>query len=539
MSRRPALRAPANDGEVLAVPPLEDAGAVVARNQARLASGPVLLGRTFAEVRELARRELVHSPPNPSPSSAGERRELARRASEAAHHAKPRAAEGRGGPLFLAGHQPELFHPGVWVKNFALAGLAARHHGTAVNFLVDNDTLKSPTLTFPAPGERPRLLRLAFDRAEAEVPWEERFVLDRAQFTAFGDRVAEQLRGWGYEPLISEVWPEVIRHIDGPIGTAFAAGRRFVERQWGCDNLETPLSAISGGVGFAHFAGAIVGDIARFHALYNRTVRAYRVRRRIRSRHHPVPDLATDGDWLEAPFWGWRAGQGRGRLFVRHAAGKLHLRAGKDEWPVLPAPEASEPFLAAWRDLARQGYKVRPRALTTTLFARLLLADVFVHGIGGAIYDELTDELIRAYFHLEPPEFIVLSATVRLPLPAFPDTLDDRRRLARQIRDIQYNPQRHLFGDQAADLAATLEERREWLEREPDTRVGRRERFRQLRALADALRVPLATQVAELRHTLAALDDRLASNAILRRRDYSFVSYPASVLRPLCSRFMR
>src|SRR5262245_16826876 len=24
-------------------------------------------------------------------------------------------------PLIISGHQPELFHPGVWVKNFALA----------------------------------------------------------------------------------------------------------------------------------------------------------------------------------------------------------------------------------------------------------------------------------------------------------------------------------------------------------------------------------------------------------------------------------
>ena len=36
-------------------------------------------------------------------------------------------------PLLLAGHQPELAHPGVWVKNFALNGLAtqARRHAAS------------------------------------------------------------------------------------------------------------------------------------------------------------------------------------------------------------------------------------------------------------------------------------------------------------------------------------------------------------------------------------------------------------------------
>ena len=41
-----------------------------------------------------------------------------------------------------------------------------------------------------------------------------------------------------------------------------------------------------------------------------------------------------------------------------------------------------------------QGIKLRSRALVTTLFARLLLSDLFMHGI-GAKYDELTDVLVE------------------------------------------------------------------------------------------------------------------------------------------------
>ena len=36
-------------------------------------------------------------------------------------------------PLLLAGHQPEMFHPGVWAKNFALSGLASATGATAVS----------------------------------------------------------------------------------------------------------------------------------------------------------------------------------------------------------------------------------------------------------------------------------------------------------------------------------------------------------------------------------------------------------------------
>ena len=60
--------------------------------------------------------------------------------------------------------------------------------------------------------------------------------------------------------------------------------------------------------------------------------------------------------------------------------------------------------------------KIRSRALITTLWARLVLGDLFLHGIGGAKYDQLTDLLIERFFGLTPPGFMVLSATLHLPI---------------------------------------------------------------------------------------------------------------------------
>lgn len=507
MRRPPALRAPGGDGEVVAVPPLDRAGDLVAVNRARLATGPDLLGRPFAQIADLARREVLTQQ---QPVS----------------------------PLFVAGHQPELFHPGVWVKNFALAGLAKRHGGVAVNLVVDNDTLKSASLRVPVPGEPPQIRSLPFDQAGPELPWEERRVLDRATFDAFGDVATSLMRGWGFEPILGELWPEVRRRsLDATIGEAFVAGRQTIERRWGCHNLEVPLSVVSGGEGFAHFVGAMLADVERFHALYNAVVRAHRVRRRIRSRNHPVPDLANEGGWFEVPLWGWRAGSARrGRVFVRPEPTRLRVRAGNDVWPDLPRPQDGE-FVPAWRGLAEGGYKMRPRALTTTLFARLLVADVFVHGIGGAVYDELTNGLMRQFFGVEPPGFVVLSATRWLPLGGSADAIEDRRRLARLVRDVEFNPQRHLTPE-TAGVAGLLSERRDWVAREPQTKAERRERFRRLREANERLGAFLVGKRDDLRQELAALDARLAVNAVLRRRDYSFCLYPESVLRPFCTRFL-
>jgi hypothetical protein len=268
----------------------------------------------------------------------------------------------------------------------------------------------------------------------------------------------------------------------------------------------------------------------------------YRRRNGIRSRNHPVPDLAAEDDWLEAPLWGWRAGAvRRGRLFSRARGDRLELRAGEDVWPALPRPEdgRAEAAVRAWRDLEGRGFKVRSRALTTTLYARLFLADLFVHGIGGGKYDELTDELMRQFYECEPPVFLVLSATRWLPLPRPAATADDRRRLARAVRDVRYNPQRHLeeAGD-GAGLAGLAARKAEWIARRPNTPAGRRERFRALRDLTAELRRPLRPREEELRRQLAVCERQLKANAVLQRRDYAFCLFPAESLRPFCTQFL-
>ena len=58
---------------------------------------------------------------------------------------------------------------------------------------------------------------------------------------------------------------------------------------------------------------------------------------------------------------------------------------------------------------------IRPRALTLTLWARLLVCDFFVHGIGGAKYDRITDGIFRRYYRCEPPPYGCVTATLRLP----------------------------------------------------------------------------------------------------------------------------
>jgi hypothetical protein len=534
------LRAPQQDHAVLAEPPLAEVDGLLTRNRRRFEHTPgSILGRPWQELRRHARQTAV--------------------AAAAAY------LRGAGEPipsfpatsLLLAGHQPELFHPGVWVKNFALHGLARRHGVTPVNLVVDNDAARATGLHVPAasppldaaaqrihPGVR--LALVPFDHGTAEEPYEERVVRDEAAFAAFPRRVAEMCPGWTFRPLLADFWAECGRQAERTplLGERFAAARRAFERRWGCHNLEVPVSLLCRTEPFAWFACHLLAGLPAFHAVYNACVQEYRDRHGLRNRQHPVPDLAAEGDWRELPFWAWRAGQKRrGRLFARLTEGSAELRAGGESWPTLPLPRAGDaaPMVAAWLDLERQGLKVRSRALSNTLYARLFLSDLFIHGIGGGKYDEVTDAIVGRFYGAEAPEYLVLSATLRLPLPVFPARPEDCPQLARKLRDLSCNPQRHLacVPANAQPLAVELAARKnEWIGRAARDRQERRQRCRTLRSLTEQFQPFLAGCAQELRSKLARCREQVQANAVLQRRDYAFCLFPEELLRPFCTQFL-
>src|SRR5262249_36972206 len=137
-----------------------------------------------------------------------------------------------------------------------------------------------------------------------------------------------------------------------------------------------------------------------------------------------------------------------------------------------------------------------------------------------------------AYWGVEPPAFLALSATRLLPLPGYAVTAEQYRELTRAVRDLQYNPQRHL---PPGDLAA---QKQAWIARAPAARAGRRERFRRLRELTDALRPGVAVEIARAGRRLAEVEQEAKANALLRRRDFAFCLYPGTTLRPFCTQFL-
>jgi len=276
-----------------------------------------------------------------------------------------------------------------------------------------------------------------------------------------------------------------------------------------------------------------LANLPRFHDIYNASLAEYRQVNRVRSRSHPVPDLATDGQWLEAPFWIWTSdAPHRQRLFVRSMGDELELTDRGDIRIrlALSADRDADRAVDQLAAHAAQGIKIRPRALITTMYARLVLSDLFLHGIGGAKYDQLTDLIINNFFGVRPPQFITLSATVLLFEDVTPTLGEELQRKKRLLREFRYHPERHV--EPTAEIGRLIAEKREWIRRTPP-RGQRFERHRGIQRVNSALQPYLAAEQTRVSREHSRLTVELRQQTLLASREFSFCLFSEKTLRPL------
>lgn len=527
------LRAPRDDGQALVEPPPAQIGRVLQRNAlVRHRLGDVhFLERSIHELRGAAREEFLRL--------ATEYTRAYRDVSLPAQSVQR---------IILAGHQPELFHPGVWFKSFLLDRLARDSRATAINLVVDNDACRRTSIRVPGGTvQSPTAAYFPFATPSPDTAWEERQIVDRQLLRHFGSQVVRTIKNLVPRPLIEAWWPKVVTRSDEEqvLGGCLAQARHQLEAEHGLQTLELPVSRLCRLEAFAWFAAHIVTHAPRVHETYNSAVIEYRKLNHIRSAAHPVPNLVADGAWREVPLWVWRRDDPvRRRLHVESRHDRVILSDHRDWRYELPLSTDGDNTsgLDQWRALESQGVKIRPRALLMTMFARLVIGDLFIHGIGGAKYDELTDVLIQRLFLRKPPGYLVATATMRLPIPRKRVTADDARRVDRLLRELTYHPERFAdlsasrTPDQAARLENLIASKDRWVHFDADesgAEVDRKARHVHIEVLNRALQPWVEQKRAQALAERERIAHTLRAEAILGSREYAFCLYPEETLVPL------
>jgi hypothetical protein len=317
--------------------------------------------------------------------------------------------------LFATGHQTELHHSGVWAKNALIDAAAAKAGGRAFHFAVDTDEPKHLMLRWPG-GAVP----LIDDFAASRLEWSGLVAPPAPAHLAQIERaVADATVHWNFKPVLPEFLTSLRRQSLVASNLPGLLTECLHELDWGLGlrydaMIVSPLCLSEPYLLFVHHVLARAREFAKD---YNASLDGFRQQNKINAQGRPMPNLRVSDESCEVPFWLDVLPTGtRSRATVKRLGDQWALTSpGGDEFRFDPAAEGWEAAgqLLLW--LRRNGLRLSPRALTLTAVLRLLVADQFVHGIGGGQYDQVLDSLIERHFGIEAPRFCVTTATLYFP----------------------------------------------------------------------------------------------------------------------------
>jgi hypothetical protein len=499
---------PTGHGEVLTDPAFGSWAELVTRAPAVVESWDCdVAGRPVATLRDEARAEIVEV-------AAAYTRELGLEtgATDPTH-------------VVVTGHQPDLFHPGIWVKDFLLHGLAAQTGAAAIDLVVDSDTFDSVELVTPCVDPDVRVCSHPLAASE------------EACYACAPAPSEADVRAWcaaGAEALATLPAPAVARHFASycdslkeslgrasDLASTLVAARRLYEQPSGTAYLEQPVTRMSRTRAFRTFLAHVVSDAERFACDHNSELQAFRAATKTRSTAQPFPDLVFDDDGVELPVWA--IGDRRRRVFARKEGSSTELHVEGEPLVLVPAD-----FEGAVEMLGTCDVTLAPRALLLTLFIRMLVADVFIHGVGGARYDTVTDGLARRYFGIELPPYVTASMTMYLPL-GIPLVSEQEVADARDaVHRMEHNPDAFL-GEVSFENAQEQEEAARLAAMKSDLVAAikapgadKRVLGARIREVNEAMGGLLEPMAFELRERLERLEAERRVSSVLTDRSYPF-----------------
>lgn len=277
------------------------------------------------------------------------------------------------GPVVTC-HQLQFFHPGIGIR-FHLVDLLRRENKSIVFMDTDRTDLRVRIPCFQGSGPK------VFDFTVSEKPLYTFSSLKAERVEMFFRQIEDDLKDDFEEDSCHirqgyERFRDIFLTQDQTLSLKDRLADAFL-RFSGITARHIFLSQLLGGEGYREFLGRIYGEADRFRAIYNQSIDRFGEVFRFRYQNYPFPKLKMG----ELPFWVIRDGK-------RHQFSTDRIDAS---------------------DLSR--YTVVPKASPLTLFLRLHVSALFIHGLGGANYEWVNEYIIERFYQEEAPPYFALSAT--------------------------------------------------------------------------------------------------------------------------------
>ncbi len=417
-------------------------------------------------------------------------------------------------PLLATGHQAYLWHPGILAKDLALQAAADRLKAQPLHLIVDQDVHDVFSVQHPQITDAQLYVQTTH--------------LQRSRTREGNQDPTPANTPTGCQPpaeLIPPPWPvlqEALTHAEnGLVNTANRAEQAAVLlhhlKQPYAGNIPIVFTSdLATLPAFTQFVQRMTRDAHACVAAYNQAARAMP--------QAGITPLLQTREQVELPLWSVSWNQPRRRVYADDQG--LTDDAGRDIDPA----------------------SLRPRALALTALLRTALIDLFIHGTGGALYDQITETWLQNWRPKEahglqpwdPPPAATMAAaaavtadlTLNIDVPAA--TPAELRRAVWHRHHLPHNIDRVLNSPDPHDQALAAR-KHAVLDRmsEDRDRQRRAQLFAQLHAINDELvsRHPRLIQQAD--ETLDTARKGLANRHLLAKRDWPFFLYPPAQLHAL------
>ncbi|MHC4738938.1 MAG: hypothetical protein ACYS9Y_08560 [Planctomycetota bacterium] len=319
--------------------------------------------------------------------------------------------------IIVTGHQPNWHHCGIFAKNIVTGRFARQTCGIAVQLVLDHDICNT-SMSFPE-SDNNRFLRLktiALEQKHQKIPLESRPVPSKEQLRKFIDSVSKI----SIDPFCSEIWCRNTHRIIENTRLCKSAADIITQLQarlnkaFGLEIIYLPVSLMSQSNSFIDFVYSVICDAVSFVGIYNKAIKNKRKTCNLKP-NQTLRSLKTDylNNIIELPFWFVSRASKRASLYVSLNDKSLRIGTADNVAGIIDSSGNKKEQLL--EILVKNKCVIRPKAVTLTLFTRLYLADLFVHGTGAANYEYITDYLIRDYYKISKLSFGVATATMTLP----------------------------------------------------------------------------------------------------------------------------
>jgi len=463
--------------------------------------------------------------------------------------------------IIQSGHQPVFFHTGVWIKNIFLNELIKSpllDKCLGLNIILDNDICKDLNFSLPVLSSTGnlRLKGISFlsPALTSNLPFEEYPCLSLELITKFTRDIICKLKLLESEnknilnnfKIFTRCLKNSSRFCNqnykkANLGEFLGLARRLYEQEIEPAYLEIPFSQICDSDEFLSFFLEITKNIESFSKIYNNKLDEYRKLFKIRTQAIPSPNLLIKKNLTGAPFWIWKEGDQRRNIFILGDKEKKYLYNDSYGKIFLIEKDGLKSLSSLKAFLKEKKLKIRPKALLLTLYNRLFISDLFIHGLGGAKYDLVTDEIIREFFKVEPPHFLVASCTLHLNFKSSPSASDFKiSALKKKIRDLEFNPERYinelpLTKKEKIQIGELVEKKTELIKKIKgvSSPIEKREISEEIKVISNFIVKKIIPLKYELDKKIEKEEEKIKQAKVYTFREFPYCFFSAKTLRNL------